>query len=424
MTSTSGYPKPMVTAAFGSTLGTNYLILGDTARGLLGTGVLAPQNTGEDISEYVIGFTSRRGAARPFEPVSAGTATVRLADQNDDFNPRNLAGRFVSAGVTQVRPMVLVRIRVEYPQGSGTVYSINAVYAERWDPAYTRREAFATMVGADAFKALNLNVPSGPSAAAGAGETTGARIGRRLDDHGWASLDRDLDTGKSTVAATTRSTAPLEEMQAAETAEAGYLDMDAQNRVRFRDRHSRFEDTVSLTVQATFGDDVDAGELHYDSIEIANDDGQILNTVTGSIEGGTPQTSTDSASVGKYFPRTDTATGLLLQSDTDAARWAEFRLGRYTDFDTRIDSLTFELVPGDYRFPTLLGLDRGYRIAVKKRTPKGLTYTFALFVESIEWSASEDRWSCTIETSSAQKFSGFILGTSLLGSTTDLLVGW
>lgn len=419
----SGYPVPVVDAAFGSTPGTEYLILGDTSRGLLGTGVLAPENTGVDLSDLVFALSSRRGRARPFEAFTAGTATVELSDQNGDFTPANTVGAYVSAGVTQVRPMVLVRIRVEYPAGSGTIYPINAVYAEKWDPTYTQREARAVMTGADAFKAFGLNVPTGPSAAAGAGESTGARIDRRLDDHGWSASDRQIDTGESTVQATTRSTSPLEEMQAVEASEQGYLYMDAENRVIFLDRHSRFEDTVSRTVQATFGDDPDA-ELVYDGITIANDDEQIVNSVTATRDGGEAQTATDDESASRYFPRTSDASGLLLETDADAALWAEFRVSRYPDFDTRVDGLAFTLVPGDARFPTLLALDIGHRIQVKRRPPGGITYTYDLFVESIAWAGSKAEWTCNLETSAASTFTGFILGTSELGSATEPLIAW
>lgn len=419
---TAGYPIPIVDAGFGGELAAGYLILSDTVRGLLGTGILAPENAGVDLSESVIEFSSKRGRSRPFGPFGAGSSSVLFADQDGNLNPKNLAGIYVAAGVTQVRPMVLVRIRVEYPEGSGTTYPINAVYAEAWDPSYTLAEAFCTMRGADAFKAFALNVPSGPSTATGSGETTGARVGRRLDDHGWSALDRSVDAGQSTLQATTRSGSPLADMQDAEEAEAGYLYMSADNRVIFRDRHSRLADVASRTVQATFGDA--AGELHYDWPTFSNDDEQIINEVTATVEGGTPQTFTDAASSGAYFPRPDNVSGLQLETDTDALNWATFRVGRYSEWDGRVESLTFELVPGDYRFSTLLGLDIGYRIAVNRRPADGNTYAYEAFVEQIDWTARRSGWSCTLGLSAAETFTGFILGESLLGSTTDLLVAF
>lgn len=420
----TGYPRWVVEVGFGGEPGAEYLILGDDPRGKLGTGRLAPDAAGTDVSADVDGVSSRRGRSRPFGSFTAGSATVRLKDQHGDYNPTNLAGRFVAAGATQVRPMVRVALMVEYPSGSGTRYPVNVVWAEKWTPSWTLGEAYVTMIGADAFKSLARAAPAGPSVPAGAGETTGARIARRLNDHGWPAGARDIDAGKSTVQATTRSQSPLADMQDAETAEAGYLFMGRDGKVVFRDRHSRFEDVVSATVQATFGEDIDAGELHYDGIVPANDDAQIINSVTVQIDGGVEQHVEDQDSIGRYLERTSNTSGLILETDGEAAQWGEFLLGRFADFDARIDQLHFDLVPGDYRFAVLLGLDIGHRIAVVRRTPDGATITREAFVEAIEWAGSSASWTCDLSLSSAETFTGFVLGSTELGDTAAPLVAY
>lgn len=418
----ASFPTVVVDANFGGDPSLGYLILGDTVRGLLGTGRLGPAFAGTDISADVLGVTSRRGRSADSGQFPAATMSVLLDDDDGKYNSDNLSGLYVSSGRSLVTPMVVVRCRVVH---NGTTYALNQVFADSWDPSYTKGEAFSMMTGTDGFKVLTRYEPAAASAPVGAGETTGARIGRWANLAGWSSVDRSIDTGESTLAATTLATTPLAGIQATAVAEHGYAYMSADGKLVFRDRHSRSEDTRSVTSQATFGEERASSELHYNTIGFSRDDETIINTVSATRDGGTAQTALNSTSVGRFLTRSENASGLPLETDTETARWAEWLVGRNHDYSTRITGLGFTLVPGDYRFATLLALDIGDFVTVKRRPPDGTTITRYVFVEEIAWSISQGGWTCDLALSPAESYEGFLLGSATRGVLgTDVLMAY
>src|SRR2546425_146276 len=101
----------MVEAAFGGVGNNTYLTLNDPSRGKIGTGTLAPPTTFTDITTYVRAVSISRGRQRPLEAYRAGSCTITLNNRTGAFDPHNLSGPYVNTGVTQVLPMVPVRVR-------------------------------------------------------------------------------------------------------------------------------------------------------------------------------------------------------------------------------------------------------------------------------------------------------------------------
>src|SRR5581483_187978 len=108
----------------------------------------------------------------------ASTASVVLDNNDGRFDPTNLSGPYVSGGVTQVLPMVMMRIRSTYGDG----YQLWRGFADSWDLSYPGlgADATCTLNGTDGTKILQgLFLDTTPSA--GGGEFAGTRIGRILD---------------------------------------------------------------------------------------------------------------------------------------------------------------------------------------------------------------------------------------------------
>jgi hypothetical protein len=266
---TAGWPGIIVEAGFtpaGPGTGVTDLILGDPSSGLLGTGTLGTSTVWTTLNGYmpdgipvIQSITITRSSTRqqgPLTTYEAGTCTIVLANSDGRFSPENLAGPYVTGGVTQVRPMIPVRVRATW---GSPAYTLFTGYVRSWTPPtaqlgpdydYTIAEA------TDAFCVLaGVTIPA--AALAGAGELSGARVNRILAAAGWYSTAQglsDIDAGQSRVQGTTLGATALSLLQTAADSEIADLYIDGSGRVTFRDRHAPLTDPRSTTVQAVFGD--------------------------------------------------------------------------------------------------------------------------------------------------------------------------
>lgn len=417
-------PTVVVEAGFAAATSLDYLHLNDAARGLLDTGRLAPVEMFTDISSDVMGITITRGRNRILDAFGVGQAEIMLDNTSGDYDPSNTAGTYSP----YVRPMVRIRIRAIWAetltdedgnpllteagdplQGEDTSYTIFYGFADSWDvqwPTYGTAQT-VTLRASDAFKALaSFEAPSA-AASAGGGEDSGARIARLLDAAGWPETDRMLDTGDSTLQATTLDGALLSEMQHVALSELGSFYTDADGLVTFKRRKARLEGSRSVTVQATFDDD--GTDLGYADIEVANDDELVKNIVSGTIIGGSVQTQTDASSRSSYLDRSYVQTGLWLQTDEDASRWAEWVLTNYKAFETRVESLTLRPQGQDLMWPTVLNSEFGDLMLVNRRPTTGDAHAQYVFLEGIDHTITADDWETVFRFSSATAYMGHIV---------------
>jgi hypothetical protein len=140
------------------------LRLDDTTFGLLDTGTLGETVSWTDISQWVMSFTVTRPSTRlqgPLWNYQAGTCSIVLDNSDGRFDQDNLAGPYVSAGVTQLTPMVPVRIRATF---AGVTSGLFSGFADGWLPAQVTYEggyAEITLPATDAFKVLaGITLPS------------------------------------------------------------------------------------------------------------------------------------------------------------------------------------------------------------------------------------------------------------------------
>lgn len=232
----------------------DYYTIGDAILGTVEGYPIAPDDLWTDITEYVRSWTVRLGASqgvgpgRRYEP---GTATIILNDGDRRFDANNLAGPYVSAGVSLIEPMRRVRITAEW---GGVAYPIWTGFADDWVPDYVENVwTYCTLTATDGFKVFSSEDRS--AAAAGfAGELSGARVSRILNSVSWPVEDRLIDTGLTTLQATALSGPAVSELQLVADTELGDFFIDGMGRAVFQDRQSVLTRPESLTSQATFGD--------------------------------------------------------------------------------------------------------------------------------------------------------------------------
>ena len=408
-----GFPTLIVEVGFGGAPGTEYLFLDDTVRGKFDTGLFAPDFVGTDVTDSVRSVSIRRGRQRLLEHFQAGTATIVLDNATGNFDPNNLSGQYVSAGASLVKPMVRVRVRATW---SGTTYSLFHGFADAWDCEYPEfgDDAITVLQVSDGFKVLARHEPGAASGSAGASEDSGARIGRILNSAGWPGDDRDLDTGNSTMQATTLNEGSLSEAQAVALSEGGHLFLNADGKVTFRNRHSRIEDTRSINVQATFDDD--GTDLPYSSATTANDDDLIKNLITATRTGGAAQTATDGTSVADFLTRTYNASGMWLETDAEVANWATWVLQLFKNFESRVESVELRPQRNDNLWPVVLGSEFGDLMLVHRRPTVGDAVSKYVFLEGVEHQMSPKHWNSRFNFSSA---SGIYASWMILDNTVS-----
>jgi len=418
---------PQITLEIGFSAGAStstYLHLDDVGRGIIGVAKLAPAEVWTDVTSYLSSFSVSRGSRRISSPViryESGTGTFTLRNEDRRFDPTYLSGPYVAAGVTQVTPMRAVRLRATY---AGTTYDLWRGFADSWDINYDGPNwSECVLTCSDAFKVL-AGYDRVAGASQGAGEDTGARIGRILDSIGWSATDRVLAVGDSTLQATDLSGGALDEAFLAADSEIGELYVDGGGRAVFRNRNAIFNDSRSATSNATFGDGGGA-ELPYYALSISYDDANLANLANVTRVGGTEQTQSNQASRDANLTRTFDRSDLLLQTDAAANDYAGFIVGLAANPELRFDQLTVRPQASEAAlFPHVLGREIGDRITVKRRPPGGGTITRDVYIRGVQHTGTPDFWETAWALQSATRHDGFlIIGDASRGILDQNMLG-
>lgn len=401
----------------------DYLVFDDADRGLFGTGTLAPEaGVWTDVSAAapVLSISTRRGRQRLLEAYSRGTCTVVFDDTTGLLTPHNTASSYYP----YVRPEIRMRVSVTH---NGTQRWLFHGFVDSILPVFPRTDGGPRTVviqATDAFKVLARFDPPAASSPSGAGELSGARINRILDLAGWPAGDRDVDAGLSTMQATTLAQNSLTELQLTADSEFGELYVNAEGKVTFRDRHARYEDSVSQTVQATFTDANTAGVLHYQSLDVPEYDAELVkNTVSIAAVGGEAQTASDATSQARYFDRSWNRHDLIHDGGNDASDAYADRVVFFSkDPEQRVDGIRLKGLSGSPNglWAAMYGLDFGHRVHAT-RTLTGDDLSLDLYVEGIDHTISQQgegyQFETTLRTSSAARVDAgmFIFDSATFG---------
>lgn len=378
-------------------------------QGILGIDVLADA-TGPivDVSNLVDTISTNRGRQLSAEQFNTGTASIRILDQNGNFNPQNPASPYY----TYLSPMRKIAITATY---SGVTYPIFAGYITNYNtstPKFTGDLVYTTISAVDGFR-LFQNAQFFGVTGAVAGQTTGTRVTKILDTIGWPQSMRDVDTGLTTVQAdpATQRTA-LSALQNMAITEYGAIYMGADGKLVFQDRTVT---TASVAGTPTIFND-NGTNIGYFDVKWVLDDTQVYNKATITREGGSVQTVTDTASIEKYFTHSYNQSGLLMQTDAEALDYAKAFIASRKETSVRVDELTLDLQQDNYAAGTVagLGLDFFSPITITTSQPNSTYLTKTVQVFNITHQIRPDSWKVRFGTAEPI-IDGFIVGSTLFG---------
>jgi hypothetical protein len=267
----------------------------------------------------------------------------------------------------------------------------------------------------------------------GLDDTTGARAGRVLDLIGWPAGLRDLDGGQTVLGvAEVGGVKALDYLDRVAASEQGWLsEAHADSgKVRFQSRTGRLTDARSTVAQTLFSDqatDIASNSaVVYSAIALASDDRPAANVVTVKWRGGDVVTS-DQSSVDAYG-EIPTTVDTILESGAEAENLAEWVLVQQSALFTRIRSVTLRPsamngTAADRAWTAALARQEGDRVrVVHQPASTGATIDQQLYIIGIEHhvAAGVEEWETTFHLAPAITTAYWVLGASLLGTTTRL----
>jgi hypothetical protein len=377
------------------------LLLDNNVYGLLDTNTLGDQPADVvDVTSQLLRCSTRRGRNRILSNFEAGTATVTLNDPNSDFNPQNASGPYFG----KLIPLRKIRIYAETQFGLDVVQvNIFSGYITSYDTGFyegTNETSTVVLQCVDGFRLLN-NVSTGvtPIPGAFAGQLSGARVDTILDFAGFPDSMRTTDTGDSAMQVDPGGVrSVLAAIQTVEQSEFGAFFMQRSGQTLFLDR-----DTVAKRADAvprTYTDLGTPGTFPYQTIDFAFDDQLILNDITVTRVGGTPQNAIDQDSIDKYFNKAGQRTNILVQTDQESEDQALTLLAARKDADLRIDSITLNMNSTISELNTLVNLtsDIYNLILAEKQMPGGSSIIRELFIQGVQHDITPATWTVKLLT--------------------------
>jgi hypothetical protein len=364
--------------------------------GVLGVNVLADSAAvTADVSSQVQAVSIQRGRNANADQFQAGTASIRIADINGDFNPENLSSPY--AGL--LLPLRKVTITAT-DNNTGLVYPLFAGYITGYN--FTQAQvvgevSFTVLTASDGFRLLNMGTVSTVTGAT-AGQLSGARVTKILDAIAWPSSMRDIDAGQTTLQVdpgTTRTA--LNALITVETSEYGAVYMDPSGNVVFQDRA-----LTSSSIAGTptvFADD--GTGLEYANVRWVLDDSLVYNKASITATGLATQTALNQDSIDKYFLHSYNKGDLLMQTTAEALNYAQAYVASRQETTVRCDSVTLlDLnTPGyDAGIVAALELDYFDPITVKSTQPGSSTLNKTLQIFGVSYNITPTRWSTTFVT--------------------------
>lgn len=390
----------------GATFGYPFTI-GDAKYGRIGIGTLASSSTPEptvDLTPDVYSITINRGRNIMRDTFEAGTATVRVLDPLSYFNPQNTLSPYFGL----LSPLRKLRIsatinNVGYFLFSGYTTEYKYTYPQNQDTGYV------DIICSDAFRLMQQAAILGVTGAT-AGQDTGTRIGKILDQVGWPASMRTIDTGNTTCVVdpgTSRTT--LDAVKNAEFSEQGAFYINQEGTAVFLNRTNVIKQ-YGLTPIA-FNQ---TGGIPYTNLVFAFDDKLIINSAAMTRVGGTQQTASDATSIAKYFPHQLNEANLVAQTDADTLNIARIYVSTRKETTIRIDAMTVDLLDPTVPTATMLDLDYFQPLAITNIQPDGSTIVKTLQVLGLAWNISPNSMKCTV-TTLEPIIDGFIIGSSISG---------
>ena len=346
-----------------------------------------------DVSNQVSKIDTRKERNLFQDKYLSGTATVRIIDENGDWNPQNTSSPYYPNLV----PLRSIQISADY---GGTTYGIFKGYITEYLYTYPKDQeiGYVDLICSDGFKLLfNSNVTTVIGQAAG--QDTGTRIDKILNTVGWPTSQRSIQTGNTTCVADPATVRTgLTAIQTAEFTEQGAFYVDKSGNAVFKNRQFVYDaQSVSPT---KFSNVVGSPDINYAGITFAHDDKTIVNQATITRIGGTAQTFKDNTSVTQYFLHSVTAENMLMQTDANALALATAYVTSRKDTTIRIDSITLDLITLAYGAGIIAALDLDYfdTMQITNANVSGTTIVKTLQCQGIAHSITPNTWNTVLTT--------------------------
>ena len=404
-------PIPVINAVINFSTGPSFAQAMILDTGILDTNVLGdPAAVVVDVSNQVNRIETNRGRTALSDQFQTGSLTLRIVDQNGDFNPQNVTGPY--AGL--LTPMKKVQITatyssVTYPIFSGFITSYVTTYPDESGEDV----AITTIQAVDAFRLAQLAQISTVTDAT-AGQLSGTRINKILDEIDWPATMRDVDAGLTTMQADpgTNRTA-LQALTTVATSEYGALYVDATGSFVFQDRSVT---AASIAGTPTVFADNGTGIDYFDASWILNDV-LIFNKATITRSGGTAQVALNQASIDKYFLHSYFLDNLLMQTDAVALDYAQAYVASRAETSIRVDSIVLDLYTNNYNTGIIAALDLDFFDPIKVITtqPGGSTLEKTLQIFGVRMNISPNSWKTTF-TTLEPIIDAFILNDTIYGT--------
>ena len=390
----------------GATFGYPFVI-GDAKNGILGTSQLGASTVPEpivDLTPNVRQITINRGRSVQRDTYESGSAVIRVLDPLSYFNPQNTASPYYGY-LTPMR-----KIRVSATTATTQKFLFSGYTTEyRYTYPQGQETAYVDIYVSDAFRNLQLSQVSTVTGGT-AGQDTGARIGKILDQVNFPASMRTIATGNSLCQAdpgTTRTS--LGAIKNAEFSEQGAFYIDGSGNAIFKNRNQVVSSiaTTPIEFNQTTG-------IPYKNLVYAFDDKLIINQASITRVGGSMQFAENTASATRYTPRSYSQQDLVIDTDANALNIARTYVATRAETVIRIDAMTLDLLDTAVPTDTVIGLDYFTNCKITNVQPDGSTIVKTLQVQGLAWDITPNRMQVTVTTLEPIT-DGFVIGSAERG---------
>ncbi|HKY67412.1 MAG TPA: hypothetical protein VJM49_13615 [Acidimicrobiales bacterium] len=353
-----------------------------------------------DVSCDCSGVSIERGRSDPLAHAAPGRCSFELDNPTGVYSPWNTID---AAGADMGRPVLGPDTPVRVATSTGPLFT---GFVRTVVEADDGGESTVALTCTDALSFLG-DANGLEQASQGGGEAAGARLARIMNQAALPALvDRDLDTGVTTLQATTLAKAALEEAWLTADSDGGTLWCTPGGVIRYVDpagvQAPEFAEPI-----ATFTDDpTRTPGLCPISFTITADRDAVKNVVSVARVGGTSQTVTDPVSVARHGARTTQRTDLIHQADAWSTTVAEFMLARLANAEVTVSPIDGVATDDEAWYALAHEVDLGSRVEVVRHR-WGQVLEVLAAVDAIKHNITLDQWTVSLACAPGQQTQGY-----------------
>jgi hypothetical protein len=390
----------------GAQFGVGFTI-GDEKYGIIGTSSLGSSTVPIpvlDLTPNVRNITINRGRNIQSDQYVAGDAVVRVLDPDGAWNPQNTSSPYYPYLVP------LRKLRISATTATQDAFLFSGYTTEyRYSFPQGQEVGYVDIYCSDAFKLFNLAQVQ-TVADSGAGQSTGTRVGKILNQIGFPLSMRTVATGNSLCQAdpaTLRTS--LGALKNVEFSEQGAFYIDGSGTAVFKSRNQ-----VVSSISGTPIEFNQTTGIPYKNLVYAFDDKLIINQANITRVGGTAQFAQNATSVERYFPHQYSVTDLVVDTDASALNIARTYVATRAETTIRIDAMTVDLLDPDVPTDTMIALDYFQNVRITNVGEAGSTIVKTLQVQGLTWNISPNAMDVTVTTLEPIT-DGFVIGSAERG---------